>query len=217
MTRSESMKGHLIAQFYGKPVLAAIIESLGEELDEIISAFSDLRNKRWINTGDGVQLDGIGDIIGRPRQISDAVQIPFFGFVDQENALTFGDGRFRDASETWLQTVNLADAEYRMVLWQKVFKNNASGTLEDTIKSLLFIFSAPKVFVEDAGNAKIMIAIGRKLTKSEISLADAIDLMIRGGGVGVKQKEYFNYDNYFGFLGQPNSTGFGVGEMAVSF
>lgn len=217
MTRSDSMKGHLIAQFYDKPIFAAVIEALGEELDEIITAFSDLKNKRWIDTGDGVQLDGIGDIIGRPRQISDAVQIPFFGFVDQENALTFGDGRFRDASETWLQTVNLADAEYRMVLWQKVFKNNASGTLEDTIKSLLFIFSAPKAFVEDAGNAKIMIAIGRKLTKSEISLANAIDLMIRGGGVGVKQQEYFNYDNYFGFLGQPNSKGFGAGEMAVSF
>ena len=95
--RSEHMKGHLIGQFHEKPVLAAVLETLGEELEEIAQAFHDLKEKRWIDTGEGVQLDGIGQIIDRPRQIEEAVQLEFFGFRDQANAKGFEEGRFRDS------------------------------------------------------------------------------------------------------------------------
>lgn len=212
--RSESMENHLIGQFKGKRVLRAILEALGEEMDELEQVFADLRDKRWIDTGEGAQLDGIGTIVNQPRQIADAIQIAFFGFQGQDNALGFEQGRFRDQWETWLQSVNLSDPEYRKLLWLKVFKNISTGTAEDTIVSTRRIFDAPYVVLSELGNAKIFIGIGRVLNKNELAIAKAMDLIVRAGGVGVKGMSMFNYDNYFGFLDQPNAKGFEVGSFA---
>lgn len=212
--RSESMENHLIGQFKGKRVLRAILEALGEEMDELEQVFADLRDKRWIDTGEGAQLDGIGTIVNQPRQIADAIQIAFLGFQGQDNALGFEQGRFRDQWETWLQSVNLSDPEYRKLLWLKVFKNISTGTAEDTIVSTRRIFDAPYVVLSELGNAKIFIGIGRVLNKNELAIAKAMDLIVRAGGVGVKGMSMFNYDNYFGFLGQPNAKGFEVGSFA---
>lgn len=211
------MQSHLIGQFQEKEVIVAILEAIGEELDELDKVFDDLKNKRWIDTGEGKQLDGIGEIVGQSRQIAEALAIPFFGFQGQIGTMGFGQARFRDEKETWLATYNLADPEYRLVLWAKVAKNISNGTAEDTIRSLKFIFSAPYVFLEEVGNAKIAVGIGRRLTKGDMLLADAVDLMVRAGGVGMEWKRHFNYDAYFGFLGQSNAKGFEVGSFADSF
>lgn len=211
------MEAHLIGQFEGKKIFSAILSALGEEMDELDAVFIALRDKRWIDTGEGVQLDGIGQIVGQDRQIDKAIAVPFFGFQGQIGTVGFEQARFRDLNENWLASYNLADPEYRPVLWAKVAKNIANGTAEDTISSLKFIFSAPYVVLEEIGNAKIAIGIGRRLLHSDIILADAVDLMIRAGGVGIKWREHFSYNLYFGFLGQPNAKGFEVGSFADSF
>lgn len=214
MTRAERMQGHLLAQFANKPILYAILDAFGAELDEVGKAFRDLKEKRWIDTAEGAQLDGIGQIVNQPRQIKDAIPLSFFGFDGQDNALGFDVGRFRDSWEVWLHSVNLSDPEYRKILWCKVFKDVSNGTAEDTIISTKRIFDAPYVSLTEVGNAKITLGIGRLLTTNEIALARAVDLIVRAGGVGVQGMSSFNYDNYFGFWGQPNAKGFDVGLFA---
>ena len=83
---TDRMRQHLISQFqwevidskiYGdKPVLRAILTALGAEMDELNQAVNDIENKRWIDTAEGVQLDGIGEIVDRSRQIDKAIAIP---------------------------------------------------------------------------------------------------------------------------------------------
>ncbi len=214
MSLADDMKSHLIKQFHEKPILYAELEALGEELEEAQSELERLREERWIDTGHGVQLDGIGQIVGRDRLIANAISLPFFGFYDQPNALGFEEGRFRDSGEAWQESTTLEDPEYRLVLWAKVFKNISQGTNEDTIKSLTYIFKVDTVTVDDAGNAKIIIGIGRRLTLAEIVTLKAYDLFIRAGGVGMKYAVQYDKDCYFGFLGQKNAKGFEEGKFA---
>jgi hypothetical protein len=223
---TDRMRQHLISQFQwdvidekiydDKPVLRAILTALGAEMDELNQAVNDLKNKRWIDTAEGVQLDGIGEIVDRNRQIDKAIAIPFFGFLGQPSTKGFGQARFRTNNETTLTSYILEDAEYKTVLLEKVIKNNSRGTAEDTLQSLKFIFNAPTVAVEEAGNANIVVAIGRKLDDSDKILANAVDLIVRAGGVGLKYKAYYP-SAYFGFLGQPNASGFGQGAFAQIF
>lgn len=222
----ERMRQHLISQFQwdvidgniydDKPVLRAVLTALGREMDEINEAISDLKTKRWIDTGEGVQLDGIGQIVDRNRQIDQALAIKVFGFYGQPNIGGFGEARFRGANESNLSSYILQDAEYRLVLALKAMKNNSRATAEDTIRSLKYVFNAPTVVLEEVGNANMIIAIGRALTDNEILLSNAVDLIIRGGGVGVKYKSFFPVA-YFGFLGQANARGFGQGSFAHIF
>ena len=216
MSRSESMINHLLMQFSQAVNMHIFLEALGAELDELTQALDDLQNKRWIDTGSGVQLDNIGVLIDRSRRIEGAIQLEFFAFFDQPNALPFDVGRFRDTpAVAYTATSILDDETYRPVLWHKVSKDTTTGTAESTIESVKFIYSAPFVTLTELGNANIGIGIGRELTDNDIVLARALDLFIRAGGVGLDFVEEIP-DPFFGFLGQGNVQGFDVGILPTN-
>lgn len=216
MTRSESMISHLLMQFSKSVNMQIFLNALGAELDELTQALEDLQNKRWIDTGSGVQLDNIGVLIDRSRNIAGSIQLEFFGFYDQPNTLTFNVGRFRDTpAVAYTATSVLDDETYRPVLWHKVSKDTTKGTAESTIESVKFIYQAPFVTLTELGNAKIGIGIGRELTDNGIVLARALDLFIRAGGVGLDFVEEIP-DPFFGFLGQGNVQGFDVGILPTN-
>lgn len=211
---SERMEKHLISQFQELPNIRAVLQALGEELNELRLAFKMLATERWIDTGEGKQLDGIGEIVGRDRYLENAISLPFFGFYGQPAAMGFEQAPFRDSGQSWQATTKLSDNEYRPVLWAKVFKNTSHCTHEDTIAMLKTIFKIGVVVVEDVGNAKIRIGVGRRLTAAELVLIKAFNLFIRAGGVGMKYAVQYDNDNYFGFLGQPKAKTFDEGAFA---
>jgi len=174
----------------------------------------ELQNKRWIDTGSGVQLDIFGFLIDRSRNIAGSIQLEFFGFYDQPNTLTFNVGRFRDTPAVpYTATSTLDDETYRPVLWHKVSKDTTKGTAESTIESVKFIYNAPFVTITELGNAKIGIGIGRELTDNDIVLARALDLFVRAGGVGLDFISEIP-TNYFGFVDQQGAQGFEVGVFS---
>ena len=214
MSRSESMISHLLMQFSQAVNMHIFLDALGQELDELTQALEDLQNKRWIDTGSGVQLDNIGVLIDRSREIAGSIQLEFFAFYDQPNALPFNVGRFRDTpSVEYLATSILDDETYRPVLWHKVAKDTTTGTTESTIESVKFIYDAPYVTLTELGNAKIGIGIGRELSDNDIILARALDLFIRAGGVGLDFVSEIPED-YFGFVDQQGAKGFEVGVFS---
>ena len=211
--RSESMIQHLLMQFSQSTNMHIFLNALGAELDELNKALEDLQNKRWIDTGSGVQLDNIGVLIDRSRSIEGSVILEFFSFYDQPNALGFGVGRFRDTPMVpYVATSILDDETYRPVLWHKVAKDTTNGTTESTIESIKFIYNAPFVTLEELGDAKIAIGIGRELTDNDVILARAVDLFIRDGGIGLVFVEEIP-DPYFGFVDQIDAKGFDVGIL----
>ena len=216
MTRAESMISHLLMQFSQAVNMHIFLDALGQELDELTQALEDLQNKRWIDTGSGVQLDNIGVLIDRSRNIAGSIQLEFFAFFDQPNALPFDVGRFRDTPAVpYTATSVLDDETYRPVLWHKVSKDITKGTAESTIESVKFIYNAPFVTLTELGNAKIGIGIGRELTDNDIVLARALDLFIRAGGVGMDFVEEIP-DPFFGFVDQGDAKGFEVGILPTA-
>ena len=211
MTRAESMISHLLMQFSQAVNMHIFLNALGAELDELSTALEDLQNKRWIDTGSGVQLDNIGVLIDRSRQIAGSIQLEFFAFYDQPNALPFNVGRFRDTPAVpYTATSILDDETYRPVLWHKVSKDTTQGTAESTIASAKFVYNAPFVTLTELGNAKI--GIGRALTDNDIVLARALDLFIRSGGVGLDFVEEIP-GPFFGFVDQADAKGFEIGIL----
>ena len=215
MSRSESMINHLLMQFSQSVNMHIFLDALGQELDELTQALEDLQNKRWIDTGSGVQLDNIGVLIDRSREIAGSIQLEFFAFFDQPNALPFDVGRFRDTpAVAYTATSILDDETYRPVLWHKVSKDTTTGTTESTIESVKFIYNAPYVTLTELGNAKIGIGIGRELTDNDVVLARALDLFIRAGGVGLNFVEEIP-DPFFGFVDQADEKGIEIGILTT--
>lgn len=58
----------LASQFAKSPKLRALLAQIVGPLEVIENDADDLRNKRWIDTATGVQLDGLGTIVGEGRE-----------------------------------------------------------------------------------------------------------------------------------------------------
>lgn len=58
----------LLTQFKGKPGIEELITAYVTQLQELEDAFADLLNNRTIETAEGVQLDGLGKLIGLQRE-----------------------------------------------------------------------------------------------------------------------------------------------------
>lgn len=215
--RGQRMIGRLLMQFGNSPLLQGLLDAFGAELDELEQAFADLREKRWIDTGEGQQLDGCGEIVIQPRRINKAIAIAFFGFQGQTGATGFGQGRIRKNREAYLSTAVLADPEYRQILWAKVAKNTTDGSTESIIASLRRLYGA-RIILEEMGNATIWVAVGRELTNAEILLANALNLLIKPGGFKIASKSWFVDGATFGFANQNQGyLGFGQGRFAKQF
>ena len=214
MNRIERMREHLIAQFNDKPIIDALLQVVAEELDVLYSAVVNVQEKRWIDTGEGVQLDGIGRIINRSRIVDKAISDTFFGFDGQTGIDTFGKARFRSIGEEYLASAYLNDDMYRRVLWAKVFYDISNGTIPDILQSTRKILNTESVSLAEINNANLYLIIGANLTESQILLMKSLNLIVKGGGIGIKYIVTYNDKNYFGFKNQPNSKGFGIGEFA---
>ena len=53
----QKLRDDLVEQFKGKPVIDALMEAIGDELNEVRQFYEDLRDKRNIQTAVGKQLD----------------------------------------------------------------------------------------------------------------------------------------------------------------
>jgi len=60
--------GNLIEVLKYKAKVSAVITALVEQLQELDNEYISLSINRWLNNAEGVQLDGIGDIIGELRE-----------------------------------------------------------------------------------------------------------------------------------------------------
>jgi len=69
----------LVTQFKEAANLIAFIRALLKGSDDLETVFNDLLDNRWIDTGEGVQLDNIGEIVGQERKTVLAEGNKFFG------------------------------------------------------------------------------------------------------------------------------------------
>lgn len=207
----------LLAQFSDKKVITALLEVIGEEFDSHIELREQLRTKMWPDVAVGQQLDMAGEVVDISRNVDAVVSVDFFGFPEHGNN-GFGKARFYRYGEPYLSSSKLGDTEYRLAIFSKIAKNTTDGSRQSTIESIKRMFGVSRVVAVNGGNAKMRIGIGRIVTNNELQLINALDLIIRGAGIGIIYFYWFNGGDTFGFSrggkNPGNFRGFGVGTFA---
>ncbi|MDR1558708.1 MAG: DUF2612 domain-containing protein, partial [Clostridiales bacterium] len=108
----EKLKRDLLEQFKGKPNIEILQKALARQLEEIYKFFNELNTLRWLQTAEGVQLDGIGDIVAMSRVEAMAVSNLIGQFVPME------------------------DAVYRIYLAYKIHLNTNQTTYKDVYRAI---------------------------------------------------------------------------------
>jgi hypothetical protein len=203
---------HWPAQFENGSRIEALVRAVNAPHNGVQLALRQLLEDRWLDTAEGTQLDGIGDIVGLPRRIDNVSYVQFFGFVGQPNIAGFGVGRMRRARESVVGgSTTLLDPEYRRLLYWKIAINNGHGTTEEIISGVKAVLNVTRAVVQDAGNAKIFVWINRLPSMNDPLMLNPRRWVPKAAGVGLIMTA--SNSTPFGFSNQ-GFYGFGVGMMA---
>lgn len=196
------------------PRLESFVRALYAPLNALQRAMRDSVELRWLDVAVGQQLDGIGDIVGQPRYLDEALYTYFFGFDSQPFTAGFGQARIRNNWETATgESARLNDEEYRKVLYWKIAVNNGHGTAPEIAAALRGIFGVTDVRIKDVGNAKMTIWIDKVPNINDPLLNNARRWIPKLAGVGV-QLLLGSAGKPFGFAEQ-GFYGFGVGSLSM--
>ena len=120
------LKRDLVEQFKGKPNIETLQKALARQLDDLYTFFEGLNTLRWLKEAQGVQLDGIGDIV----------------VMSRTEALALSKLANKD--------VPMDDETYRLYLAWKIALNTTNCTHTDVYNALrLFWDKSPLYYSEE--------------------------------------------------------------------
>ena len=108
----KKLENDLIEQFRRQPKIAVFQKAVARQLTEMYAFFYQLSVLQWLDQAQGVQLDGIGNIVDLSRT----------------DALIWANMAG--------QNVPMNDDLYRIYLWFKIFLNTSDGTYADVARTL---------------------------------------------------------------------------------
>lgn len=162
----ELLKQDLVEQFKEKPVIDALMEAIGRQLNDVRLFFEDLKTKRSVEESVGKQLDGVGDIVVLTRkEAGELACIPESVFV-------------------------LEDDEYRRFLIYKIWKNTNRCTYYDIIRSFQMFWDKPLYYREDEEQPATMIFETDELAPEDNAQALLNAPFVKAAGVGIKVIAY---------------------------
>ena len=215
----ETARSRVTEQFINKPVFDKYVRLLLSGFTEAQEVVRQVQQLRSIDTASGVQLDNLGDIVGRPRGLVYAEVFEYFGFQGAAQAGTFGSLTDPTVGAIWYSPNaptglgrTPTDAEYRLLIKAKILKNRTLATPEEIIEAYKFLFGAGGVVVQELGGCRVRINIGKILTSVEkgllFDLSGVESLLPKTVGVSYEYSE-FQFGRVFATEGFPGSQGTG--------
>lgn len=157
--------GKLISQYSDSPNVRFLLQTFLEELQEIEDVNTELLLQDNIATAEGVQLDGIGEHLGKRREgLSD---VDYREVLNIQKVLNAGEGQFSTALQMWqvLTGSSTATMEEEFPAGVKLYSDVGAPTLQ-TIQlftqtlpitvtaSITSSFSANPAFCFDGGSGE---------------------------------------------------------------
>ena len=206
-------------QFKNKRIYDKYLQMLLSGKAELQSVIKDTMQLRSIDTAVGVQLDVIGEIVGRPRGLVTSEIFNYFGFDGAMQGESFSSTTDPTVGGQWYSLdapVGISrapsDDEYRLILKAKIIKNRTLARPEDVIAAYKFLFGASQVTIDEAGPAEVRIGIGKILNNVErgllFDLGGAGQLLPKPVGVSYTYTE-FQAGRVFATDGFPGAQGTG--------
>lgn len=146
-------------QFQGKEPIKILVRAFASQLDELSKVFDDLTRLRSVDTAQGKQLDGVGDIVVLTR--SDAMRLI-------KGAITYDI---------------IDDEHYRHYIRYKILKNTSICTYYDIIQAIQMLWDVNNIeYFEDPKEPATMT-----LTFPDPGGAERFDDIppIKAAGVGI--------------------------------
>ena len=139
-----------------KPKYIAMIEAVNSPLVDCFNFLNNLHSHYDVDTATDPYLETLARWTGTPLIIPGAAQLEYFGFIDQENALTFGEtdnpdvgGFFRESGQSGTGGLIPKGQFLRNLIKAKILKNTSTGNINQTKEIFRLVLNHDKFKVID--------------------------------------------------------------------
>lgn len=211
--------GLLIIQYSDKPKAVAEITLKASEYSKIFDFYKSFFNAFDLDLAVGDQLTIIGKIVGIPRIVPFSLAKKYFGFSNNPNSLSFGEGTFFDKfTDVAFADTELSDVQMRLLIRAKIAKNTTSPYMVSddrvSLQDVIRVAFENRAFVVDGYDMTLSLYIDINYQIDNITLIKSLNLLPSPQGVGYKRIVQYEPDETFGFSDNPNAKGFGAGILA---
>lgn len=156
------LKEDLVDQFKDKPVIEALMEVVGEQLNDLYNFFVTLKEQRGVQTSFGKQLDGVGDIVVLSRKEAGELAC------------------IKKPSHV------IDDEEYRKYLIYKIWRNSCKCTYPDIIKAFRMFWDKPLYYSESPDYPATMLFETSELAPEDNAHKILTVPFVKSAGVAIK-------------------------------
>jgi hypothetical protein len=192
ITVDETAYVSLIEKFYlSKPNYMATIKTTSDPAIAMQNFIASLIQDFDLDLAVGVQLDAIGVIVGRSRQIESSLMNVFFSWGI--SGVGWGQGIWLGPYTPTTGVTSLQDEPYRTLLRAKIAANSWDGTIPGALLALADLFtdeSSSSVFLQDNGDMTMTVAVVGSQTPSAMTWALLIGGYVPLKPAGVPVKSY---------------------------
>ena len=207
----------VILQYYSKEKAQAEIKLWSDEFENVYSFLNQFFTEFDLDQATGDRLDKIGKIVGQSRIVEGGVAKKFFGYLGAPNSLGYNEGRYFTEGDDLFTDSELTDGQYKIFIKAKVSKNNASaiitGNGRDGLQDAIQLLFNGSGYVYDNQDMSLNLYIDNTFSENDL------DLIIKANLLPKPQAVRYRWIVQtptlpFGYLGAPNSAGYGVGEYS---
>lgn len=184
----------LITSLYrGRPKFSAWCAALAQRVVDAQNLSEQVRLAFDLETAVGVQLDQIGEWVGRSRRVSIPLTDVYFSW--NIPGLGWGEGSWRGQFDPISGMVSLPDDAYRRLLKAKILANHWDGTIPQAYEIWETLYGDQGSYLVIQDNQDMSMSIGLAGTS-----LDAVDLaLISGGYIPLKPEGVRVF--YYGVVG----------------
>ena len=207
-----SRENFIIWQYRTKPKALGTIRAIYKETDLTFQNIIQIADILNIDTATGYALDLVGRHIGVSRVLPTAIAKEYFGWLEDDSALSFGVGEFYRYGDALSASVVLNDSDYRFFIRARITKNYQTGTIENIVKSIQFVVGNNSNVIDIQNMTMNIIVNSDNLNSLTLYAISKMDILVRPVGVMYEYTVLVN-DKPFGFAHDNGSYGFNIGKF----
>lgn len=207
-----SRDNFIIWQYRTKPKALGTIRAIYAETDNTFKNVVQLADILNIDDAKGYALDLVGKHVGVSRVLPTAIAKKYFGWLEDDTALSFNVGEFYRNGDALHASVVLNDNDYRFFIKARITKNYQTGEISNIVNSIKFVIGEHGNIIDAQDMTMNVLVNSDQLNSLTLYAISKMDILVRPIGVMYRYLVLVNNEP-FGFVHDKHSYGFNSGKF----
>ena len=207
-----SREKFIIWQYRSKPKALGTIKAIYVETDQTFRNIIQVADILNIDDATGYALDLVGKHVGVSRVLPTAIAKEYFGWLEDDTALSFNVGEFYRNGDALHASVVLNDNDYRFFIKARITKNYQTGEISNIVNSIKFVIGKHGNIIDTQNMTMNVLVNSDQLNSITLYAISKMDILVRPVGVMYQYIVLINNEP-FGFSHDNASFGFKLGKF----